>query len=322
MTLTVNEHNLLKSVYLVAIPLYTPAFYPVPDNMVSENSGNREKVVLAYSGGLDTSVAIKWLQDKYNLDVIAVAVNVGQPPSSDDIVARALRNGAIKAEFVDAKKEKDGMRVEKFDLGSDSQFVLLNNPEKYPDFKVTNYHVNGLVWDNGEVLDCWKDKPVRENGASAGFLLSYGKFDWFTGGDAGDNGKVEKPTARAIGRQIEAMKGHHHMSWHTMTPQMLEILRPQVVVNQSFYAHQPWPETMRNVLTVGMPEGQVRDVFLTNLHDSTYVNEEVTLAKVKAYRGHVVIRVLPGGDSFYVYMLDDSNMEFKVKSVYGPYECN
>ncbi len=65
----------------------------------------RDKVVLAYSGGLDTSVAIKWLQDKYNLDVIAVAINVGQPPSSDDIVARALRNGAIKAEFIDAKKE-------------------------------------------------------------------------------------------------------------------------------------------------------------------------------------------------------------------------
>ena len=65
----------------------------------------RDKVVLAYSGGLDTSVAIKWLQDKYNLDVIAVAINVGQPPSSDDIVARALRNGALKAEFIDAKKE-------------------------------------------------------------------------------------------------------------------------------------------------------------------------------------------------------------------------
>lgn len=59
----------------------------------------RDKIVLAYSGGLDTSVAIKWLQDKYNLDVIAVAINVGQPPSSDDIVARALRNGAIHAEL-------------------------------------------------------------------------------------------------------------------------------------------------------------------------------------------------------------------------------
>lgn len=77
--------------------------------MVACNCGmadnKREKIVLAYSGGLDTSVAIRWLQDKYNLDVIAVAINVGQPPSSDDIVARALRNGAIKAEFIDAKKE-------------------------------------------------------------------------------------------------------------------------------------------------------------------------------------------------------------------------
>lgn len=65
----------------------------------------RDKVVLAYSGGLDTSVDIHWLQENYNVDVIAIAVNVGQPPSKDDIVARALRNGAIKADFIDVRKE-------------------------------------------------------------------------------------------------------------------------------------------------------------------------------------------------------------------------
>jgi len=70
-----------------------------------KNSGKREKVVLAYSGGLDTSVAIRWLQNNYNLDVIAVAINVGQPPSSDDIIARARKIGAIEAEYIDAKKE-------------------------------------------------------------------------------------------------------------------------------------------------------------------------------------------------------------------------
>jgi argininosuccinate synthase len=71
------------------------------DKIASE----KDKVVLAYSGGLDTSVAIRWLQDKYGLDVIAVAIDVGQQPSGDDIVARALRNGALKAEIVDAKEE-------------------------------------------------------------------------------------------------------------------------------------------------------------------------------------------------------------------------
>lgn len=69
------------------------------------NDKGRDKVVLAYSGGLDTSVAIHWLQDKYDVDVIAIAINVGQPPSSDDIVARALRNGAVKADFIDVCDE-------------------------------------------------------------------------------------------------------------------------------------------------------------------------------------------------------------------------
>lgn len=224
--------------------------------------------------------------------------------------------------FVRSMSERDGMKVEKFDLGSDSQFVLVNHPEKYPDFRILNCHVNGQVWNNGAVEDYWTDKPVSENGASAGFLLSYGRFDWFTGGDAGGNGRVAKPTALAIGRQIEGMKGHHHMSWHTMSRTMLRTYNPQVVVNQSFYSHQPWPETMEVTLHEGMPEGECRDVFLTNLHDSTYVDEPETLAKVKAYRGHVVIRVLPGGDSFYVYMLNDNDLKFNVKAVYGPYECN
>jgi len=224
--------------------------------------------------------------------------------------------------FVRSMSARDGMKVEKFVLGSDTQFRLVNHPEKYPDFRILNCHVNGQVWNNGAVEDYWTDKPVSENGASAGFLLSYGRFDWFTGGDAGGNSRVAKPTALAIGRQIEAMKGHHHMSWHTMSRTMLRTYNPQVVVNQSFYSHQPWPETMEVTLHEGMPEGECRDVFLTNLHDSTYVDAAGTLAKVKAYRGHIVIRVLPAGGSFYVYMLDDNDLQQRVKSIHGPYKCN
>ncbi|MCL2607681.1 MAG: argininosuccinate synthase [Methanomassiliicoccaceae archaeon] len=68
-------------------------------------SSEKDKVVLAYSGGLDTSVAIRWLQEKYDLDVIAVAINVGQPSSTDDIISRAKAIGAVKAEYIDAKEE-------------------------------------------------------------------------------------------------------------------------------------------------------------------------------------------------------------------------
>ncbi|MGD9115734.1 MAG: argininosuccinate synthase [Dehalococcoidia bacterium] len=64
-----------------------------------------EKVVLAYSGGVDTSVAIKWLQEKYNVDVIAFSVDVGNEPDFPAIKEKALKMGAIKAVVFDAKKE-------------------------------------------------------------------------------------------------------------------------------------------------------------------------------------------------------------------------
>ncbi|WP_276927174.1 argininosuccinate synthase [Parvibacter caecicola] len=65
----------------------------------------KEKVVLAYSGGLDTSVCITWLQDKYNLDVIAVVGEVGQDHEGLELVKqRALSTGAIACHVVDMRE--------------------------------------------------------------------------------------------------------------------------------------------------------------------------------------------------------------------------
>lgn len=66
---------------------------------------NKEKVVLAYSGGLDTSIIIPWLQENYDLEVIAVCINVGQDDNMEEVEAKALRTGAIKAYIEDAKEE-------------------------------------------------------------------------------------------------------------------------------------------------------------------------------------------------------------------------
>ncbi|WP_077305259.1 argininosuccinate synthase [Terribacillus halophilus] len=63
----------------------------------------KDKIVLAYSGGLDTSVAIKWLQDKYNYDVIAVGLDVGEGKDLDFVQEKALQVGAVKSYTVDAK---------------------------------------------------------------------------------------------------------------------------------------------------------------------------------------------------------------------------
>ncbi len=64
----------------------------------------KEKVVLAYSGGVDTSVAIKWLQEKYHVDVIAVTIDVGNEKDFSAIRQKALKVGAIKALVIDGKE--------------------------------------------------------------------------------------------------------------------------------------------------------------------------------------------------------------------------
>ncbi|MGD6966207.1 argininosuccinate synthase [Rossellomorea vietnamensis] len=65
---------------------------------------NKEKVVLAYSGGLDTSVSIKWIQEKYGYDVIALGLDVGEGKDLNFIKEKALQVGAVKAYMVDAKE--------------------------------------------------------------------------------------------------------------------------------------------------------------------------------------------------------------------------
>ena len=64
-----------------------------------------EKVVLAYSGGLDTSVAIKWIQETYGMEVIALMVDVGSERDLPKIHKKALKVGAIKSLVADAKEE-------------------------------------------------------------------------------------------------------------------------------------------------------------------------------------------------------------------------
>jgi argininosuccinate synthase len=66
-----------------------------------------KRVVLAYSGGLDTSVAVKWIGEEWGAEVIALAVDVGQGVDDDweTIRARALAAGAVEAIVVDARAE-------------------------------------------------------------------------------------------------------------------------------------------------------------------------------------------------------------------------
>jgi argininosuccinate synthase len=64
-----------------------------------------ERIVLAYSGGLDTSVAIPWLKDKYDAEIIAVTMDLGQGKELEEVRDRALATGATRAHVLDLREE-------------------------------------------------------------------------------------------------------------------------------------------------------------------------------------------------------------------------
>jgi argininosuccinate synthase len=68
--------------------------------------GEVHRVLLLYSGGLDTSVMLKWIQDEYEAEVVALTVNLGQPGEDYEVVqGKAIQLGAVAAEVVDAREE-------------------------------------------------------------------------------------------------------------------------------------------------------------------------------------------------------------------------
>jgi argininosuccinate synthase len=65
-----------------------------------------KRVLLLYSGGLDTSVMLKWIQDQYHAEVVCLTVNLGQPGEDYEVIeGKALRLGALECHIVDAREE-------------------------------------------------------------------------------------------------------------------------------------------------------------------------------------------------------------------------
>jgi argininosuccinate synthase len=82
----------------------TPSHQPIASYEADPSQVGR--VLLLYSGGLDTSVMLKWIQDRYEAEVVALTVNLGQPDEDWDVVAGKARDlGALDAILVDAREE-------------------------------------------------------------------------------------------------------------------------------------------------------------------------------------------------------------------------
>ena len=123
---------------------------------------------------------------------------------------------------------------------------------------------------------------------------------------------------------LEVFKANHHLSANSWGSQMQKCsFSPRVILNESFSNYQPDMDLFRSIQTgvfAGNTYTWTKDVFLTNLHADLSGADPELFALAHA-NGHIVVRVAPGGDSFYVYMLDDSDFGYRIKSIHGPYNC-
>jgi argininosuccinate synthase len=78
----------------------------VPTASYEAEPGSVHRVLLLYSGGLDTSVMLKWIQDEYEAEVVCLTVNLGQPGEDYEVIeGKALKLGALECHVVDAREQ-------------------------------------------------------------------------------------------------------------------------------------------------------------------------------------------------------------------------
>src|SRR5919106_1804450 len=93
------------------------------------------RVLLLYSGGLDTSVMLKWIQDEYEAEVVALTVNLGQPGEDYEVIrGKALQLGALDCHVVDGReaiahgctgKGNDQVRIESTVIALDPAMKII-----------------------------------------------------------------------------------------------------------------------------------------------------------------------------------------------------
>ncbi len=237
-------------------------------------------------------------------------------------------------EFVNWQVANNDIKAEPFRVGHNDQITLVNNPVRYSEFEIRNIAANGLVWTGfstnvrnhfPSLESLPRSEYPTENMSSIAFRLSYGRFNYFNGGDiiSGPPGHwrdIETPIGMAAG-PVDVCIANHHAYLDAMGIPFLQATRPRVHIVQASCPTHPSSNILRGMLSGNTYPGP-RDVFSTSIMEETAVVIGPTIDNLKSQQGHIVVRVNPGGDTYLIYILDDTEENFRITAVHGPYDSN
>ena len=219
--------------------------------------------------------------------------------------------------------------------GSHTQIHLLRHPGAYTDCFVQNIKSNGWIWTGKDSAVAQHFPPVDtadrkswpdENSLSNVLTIHYGPFVYYTGGDCPGNvflgdapwRDVETPVAKVVG-PVDVATMDHHGNRDAVNEFQVKTLQPSVWIEQIWTADHPGHEVLIRATSQLLYKGK-RDLFATNFMEANQlVIGPLVEQSYRSLQGHIVVRVLPGGKTYYIIIVDDSVENGNVKSVYGPY---
>ncbi|MGN0845810.1 MAG: twin-arginine translocation signal domain-containing protein [Kiritimatiellia bacterium] len=239
----------------------------------------------------------------------------------------------LLAPWVEAQRKK-GLRAEAFRPGALNQIALRRDPGKYRDlFSIRNICANGVLWDGAEgVVDYaaehWKvvapkGHTLQQNMLSMAFVMQYGKFRYYTGGDVQRHGFLRKDGSKfdydgRIGElvgPVSLCKLNHHGCSDANGDTFLKAIRAQTYTACMWCPQQAHPQTLARLPPAA--DGS-RPLIVPNLvcavHKAGEAKYGYHLERLGA--SHVVVKVLPGGDAYRVYLLDASDESMRVLATF------
>jgi hypothetical protein len=249
------------------------------------------------------------------------------PPPKDAMFQNYLR-------FVGA--HPGGMTLQRAQVGSDTQIAdkPAADSTRAP-LTVRIVAANDQVWTGTgsdvkrrfpalDAIAAADDRPT-ENMCSIALRVSYGAFDYFTGGDMPGYPvpggppwhDLESDVARAIG-PTDVHVVNHHGSIEVENPVWLSTLRSRVMILPAWLPTHPSPDVLKRMLSTRVYPGP-RDVFVIQFREATKAAIGARATQVASDHGHVVVRVSPAADAYHVIVLDDTDPPV-VRSVHGPYK--
>lgn len=277
-----------------------------------------------------TSLPIKAMLDRgssFPIDLKNVQVQTVLDKNDPYGMISALQN---YWKFVAYQSTTNGMVYEPLEAGRRDQIKLNYSVKAFPNFSIRNIAVNGQIW-TGEGSDTYAlfsdGEYPGENPLSTCIKISYGDFDYFTGGDISGidafggtaNESVESNIAPVIG-PVDVATLNHHGNRDSQNIFYVRTLRPRVWIQQNWSSDHPGEEVLRRITSKELYPGE-RAIFSTVMLQP---NKDVIgdrLDQYKSQNGHIVLRVNKDAKNYEIFILNDASEKREILSKHGPYEA-